>query len=58
MSNSFFDYINKMYEKQTYLDKYGDSVVGTGFILFIFFLVFQTRQDPSILSNFRSTEQK
>ena len=40
MSNSFFEHINKMYKKQTYLDKYGDSVVGTGFILFVFFLVF------------------
>lgn len=40
MGKSFFEYINKMYDKQTYLDKYGDSVVGTGFILLVFAIIF------------------
>ena len=40
MGMSFFEHINKIYNKQTYLDKYGDSVFGTGFILFVFFCIF------------------
>ena len=36
----FFEGLKKMYKKETYLDKYGGSVVSTGFILFIFFLIF------------------
>lgn len=40
MDTSFAEKIKKIYEQESYLDKYGDSVVITFVILFIFFLLF------------------
>lgn len=40
MDTSFAEKLKKIYEQETYLDKYGDSVVITFVILFIFFLLF------------------
>lgn len=40
MDTSFAEKIKKIYEQETYLDKYGDSLVITFVILFIFFLIF------------------
>ena len=40
MDSSFAEKIKKIYEQESYLDKYGDSVVITFVILFIFFLLF------------------
>ena len=37
---TFGSYINKITKKIGYLDKYGGSVVVTGIVLFIFFLIF------------------
>ncbi len=37
---TFESYINKITKKVGYLDKYGGSVVVTGIVLFIFFLIF------------------
>ena len=37
---TFESYINKITKKIGYLDKYGGSVVVTGIVLFIFFLIF------------------
>ena len=37
---TFGSYINKITKKVGYLDKYGGSVVVTGIVLFIFFLIF------------------
>ncbi len=38
--SAFGEYINKIYKKTGYLDKYGGSVVITGLTLFAFFLLF------------------
>jgi hypothetical protein len=40
IQSSFSGYIDKLYEKSTYLDKYGGSVIVTTVTLFIFFLLF------------------
>ena len=40
IQSSFSGYIDKLYEKSTYLDKYGGSVITTTATLFIFFLLF------------------
>ena len=37
---TFGKYFNRLYKKDGYLDKYGGSVVATGFTLLIFFLIF------------------
>ena len=37
---TFESYFNKLYNKKTYLDKYGGSVVATGVTLLIFFCIF------------------
>ena len=37
---TFESYINKITQKVTYLDKYGGSVIVTGVVLFVFFLIF------------------
>jgi len=38
--SAFSEYIDKLYDKATYLDKYGGSVIVTCVTLFIFFLIF------------------
>jgi len=38
--SAFSGYINKLYDKATYLDKYGGSVIATSLTLFAFFLIF------------------
>lgn len=48
---TFSSYFNKLYQKKTYLDKYGGSVIGTAVSLLIFFCIFsyfyvQTKMDP------------
>lgn len=40
MYTSFAEKIKKIYEQETYLDKYGDSLVIAFVIIFIFFLLF------------------
>ena len=40
IQSSFSGYVDKLYEKATYLDKYGGSVITTTVTLFIFFLLF------------------
>ena len=48
---TFNSYFNKLYMKETYLDKYGGSVVATAISLLIFFCIFsyfyvQAKMDP------------
>ena len=38
--SSFFENVKKIYNKESYLDKYGGSVVVTGLTIFVFFLIF------------------
>ena len=40
ISDKLPNYINKIYNKAGYLDKYGGSVVITGITFFIFFIIF------------------
>jgi len=40
VSNVFSKYINRIYHKSGYLDKYGGSLVATALTLLIFFLIF------------------
>ena len=48
---TFNRYFNRLYEKKTYLDKYGGSVIATGVTLLIFFCIFsffyiQSKMEP------------
>ena len=48
---TFNSYFTKLYDKKTYLDKYGGSVFATGVTLLIFFCIFsffyiQSKMDP------------
>lgn len=48
---TFYSYFNRLYDKKTYLDKYGGSVIATGVTLLIFFCIFsffyiQSKMDP------------
>ena len=48
---TFESYFNKLYNKKTYLDKYGGSVIATAVTLLIFFCIFsyfyvQSKMDP------------
>ena len=48
---TFNSYFTKLYDKKTYLDKYGGSVIATGVTLLIFFCIFsffyiQSKMDP------------
>ena len=38
--NTFNNYFYKIYKKNGFLDKYGGSVIATGFTLFFFFIIF------------------